>query len=376
MEEEIRANLTRAKRIVVKVGTSCLTYANGKLNLNYIERIVRELADLKNQSRDVLLVSSGAIGAGIGKLGLSKKPRTIPEKQAVAAVGQGILIQVYEKLFAEYGHTAAQVLLTREDLINRQRYINSRNTLTTLLKLGVIPVINENDTVAVEEIEFGDNDNLSALVASLVDADLLVNLSDIDGLYTSNPRVNSGAQLISCVERISPEIQCLAEKTDTSLGTGGMKTKLMAAKIAVNTGVSMVIANGQKPGIIHDILNGKKVGTLFPPQPKAMHSRKRWIAFGPTIKGTIVIDEGARDALLNKGKSLLPSGIIQVKGDFEREDIVSVIDEDCNEIARGLVNYCAKDLSKIKGVKTRDIVELLGEIGESEVIHRDNLVIL
>lgn len=376
MEEKIRKHITKAKRIVIKVGTSCLTYENGKLNLNYIERIVRELSDLKNQSREVLLVSSGAIGAGMGKLGMNKKPKTMPEKQAVAAVGQGMLIQVYEKLFSEYGHTAAQVLLTREDLINRQRYVNSRNTLTTLLKLGVIPVINENDTVAVEEIEFGDNDNLSALVASLVDAELLINLSDIDGLYTGDPRCNPDARLISMVENLTPEIQCLAEKTESVFGTGGMKTKLMAAKIAINTGVNMVIANGQKVGVIHEILDGKKVGTLFPPQAKALHSRKRWIAFGPTIKGTLLVDKGAIDALLEKGKSLLPSGIQEVKGDFERGDIVSVMDERGMELARGLVNYSSAELCRIKGFKTSDIMELLGDDGVSEAIHRDNLVII
>lgn len=376
MEEEARNLLTKAQTVVVKVGTSTLTYSNGKLNLNYIERIVRELADLKNQSKNVILVSSGAIGAGIGKLGLKKKPKTIPEKQAVAAVGQGMLIQVYEKLFGEYGHTVAQVLLTREDIINRKRYINSQNTLSALLKLGVIPIINENDTVAVEEIEFGDNDNLSALVASLINADLLINLSDIEGFYTSNPHINPEAELITFVEKITPDIENLASKTDSSLGTGGMKTKLQAAKIAINAGVSLVIASGQKQGIINKITRGEVTGTLFPAQAKALHSRKRWIAFCPTIQGSITVDKGAQKAVVTEGRSLLPSGILWVDGNFERGDTVRVLDEKGNEFARGLVNYSAKDLLKIKGERTKEIYNILGDESESEAIHRDNLVII
>jgi len=376
LEEEARNLLTKAQTVVVKVGTSTLTYSNGKLNLNYIERIVRELADLKNQSKNVILVSSGAIGAGIGKLGLKKKPKTIPEKQAVAAVGQGMLIQVYEKLFGEYGHTVAQVLLTREDIINRKRYINSQNTLSALLKLGVIPIINENDTVAVEEIEFGDNDNLSALVASLINADLLINLSDIEGFYTSNPHINPEAELITFVEKITPDIENLASKTDSSLGTGGMKTKLQAAKIAINAGVSLVIASGQKQGIINKITRGEVTGTLFPAQAKALHSRKRWIAFCPTIQGSITVDKGAQKAVVTEGRSLLPSGILWVDGNFERGDTVRVLDEKGNEFARGLVNYSAKDLLKIKGERTKEIYNILGDESESEAIHRDNLVII
>lgn len=376
MEEEARKQLKDAKKIVIKVGTSTLTYPSGKLNLHYIERIVRELADLKNQGKDVMLVSSGAIGAGIGKLGLKRKPKTIPKKQATAAVGQGMLIQVYGKIFAEYGHIVAQILLTRDDLINRQRYINSRNTLTTLLKLGVIPIINENDTVAVEEIEFGDNDNLSALVAGLINADLLINLSDINGLYTSNPHVNSDAQLISYVERITPEIENLAEQTGSSLGTGGMKTKLNSAKIAVNSGVSLVIANGQKPGIIHKIINGEKVGTLIPSHRKQLHSRKKWIAYGLTIQGSILVDKGAMEAVVKDGKSLLPSGILQIRGNFHSGDTVCVLDEKGIEFARGLVNYSSRDLERIKGLKTHEIPGVLGEEGQNEVIHRDNLVLL
>lgn len=376
MEEAFRRKLKKAKKILVKVGTSTLTYPSGKLNLNYIERIVRELADLKNQGKEVLLVSSGAIGAGMGKLGLKKKPKTTPEKQAIAAVGQGMLIQVYEKVFAEYGHTVAQLLLIRDDLVNRKRYVNARNTLTTLLKFGVIPIINENDTVSVDEIEFGDNDNLSALVASLIDVDLLINLSDIDGLYTANPHTDSGAELITFVPDINGEIENLATSTCGSLGTGGMKAKLQAAKIAVCSGVAMVIANGQTTGIIHNILSGEKVGTLFLPKEKPMHSRKRWIAFGLTVQGTLCVDSGAKKAVVRDGKSLLPSGILKVEGCFERGETVCIADEDGIVFARGLINYPSRDLIKIKGLRSYEILEVLGEKGVSEVIHRDNLVII
>ena len=376
MEETFRKRLKKAKNILVKVGTSTLTYPSGKLNLNYIERIVRELADLKNQGKEVVLVSSGAIGAGLGKLGFKKKPKTTPEKQAIAAVGQGILIQVYEKVFSEYGHTVAQLLLTRDDLVNRQRYVNARNTLTTLLKFGVIPIINENDTVSVDEIEFGDNDNLSALVASLIDVDLLINLSDIDGLYTANPHKDSDAELITFVPDINGEIENLATSTCGTLGTGGMRAKLQAAKISVCSGVPMVIANGQKPGVIHDIISGKKVGTLFLPKEKPMHSRKRWIAFGLTVQGTLCVDSGAKKAVVRDGKSLLPSGVLEVEGSFERGETVCIADEDGIVFARGLVNYPSRDLIKIKGLRSSNILEVLGKKGESEVVHRDNLVII
>ncbi|UNC92396.1 glutamate 5-kinase [Candidatus Contubernalis alkaliaceticus] len=376
MEEAYRKRLRNVKNVLIKVGTSTLTYPSGKLNLNYIERIVRELADLKNQGKEVLLVSSGAIGAGLGKLGFKRRPKTTPEKQAIAAVGQGMLIQVYEKIFSEYGHTVAQLLLTRDDLVNRQRYINARNTLITLLKYGVVPIINENDTVSVDEIEFGDNDNLSALVASLIDVDLLINLSDIDGLYTSNPHTDSEAKLVTYVPEITAEIENLAQSTCGSLGTGGMKAKLQAANIAVCSGVPMVIANGQKPGIIHDIICGERIGTLFLPKEKPMHSRKRWIAFGLTVQGTLTVDSGAKIAVVRDGKSLLPSGINYVEGNFERGETVCIADEDGIVFARGLVNYPSSDLIKIMGLKSSEISKVLRENGVSEVIHRDNLVII
>ncbi|HHX77473.1 MAG TPA: glutamate 5-kinase [Firmicutes bacterium] len=375
VEEEARARLKEAETIVVKIGTSTLTHANGNLNLIFIERLVREIADLKNQGKKMLLVSSGAIGAGMGRLGLDRKPKTIPEKQALAAIGQGILIHVYEKIFAEYGQIAAQILLTRDDLFFRKRYVNSCNTLISLLKCGAIPIINENDTVAVEEIEFGDNDNLSVLVAGLVNADLLINLSDIDGLYTTDPNCNPSAELITYVEEITPAIEGLAAASGGHLGTGGMATKINAAKIAINSGFSLVIANGRKPGIIADILAGKRVGTLFPPRSRTLHGRKKWIAFASTIQGRLIIDRGAEAAIRDDGKSLLPSGIIKAEGDFEKGDTVSIVDLDGQELARGIANYSSKEIETIKGLKTKDIERLLGKC-DSEAVHRDNLVVL
>ncbi len=375
MEEEARARLKEAETIVVKVGTSTLTYANGDLNLNFIERIVREIADLKNQDKKMILVSSGAIGAGMGKLGLGRKPKTIPEKQALAAIGQGILIQVYEKIFAAYGQIAAQVLLTRDDLFFRKRYVNSCNTLVTLLRFGTVPIINENDTVAVEEIEFGDNDSLSVLVAGLVNADLLINLSDIDGLYTADPNCDAAAELITYVEEITPVIEGLAAESGGLLGTGGMATKIHAAKIAINSGFSLVIANGRKEGIMADIVAGKRVGTLFPPRSRTLQGRKKWIAFASTIQGKLIIDRGAEAAIKADGKSLLPSGIIRAEGDFEKGDTVSIVDLDGRELARGITNYSFREIEVIKGLKTKDISLLLGKC-DSEAVHRDNLVIL
>ncbi len=371
---ERRMGLREAKTVVVKVGTRILTHETGKLNFRVMEKIVRELADLKNQGKDVLFVSSGAVGAGIGRLGLSRKPQSTREKQAVAAVGQGLLIQMYEKLFSEYGLIVAQVLLTRDDFNDRKRYLNSRNTLKTLLEFGVVPVINENDTVAVEEIEFGDNDSLSALVASVIDADLLVLLTDIDGLYSGNPREDKNACLISIVDGITPEIKKMAGKASEMLGTGGMVTKVAAAEIAMNSGIPMVIANGRMPDVLQRILDGEPVGTLFCAREKCLDGRKRWIAYGQSPHGLLVVDRGAKKALVEDGKSLLPSGIIDVQGDFEQGDMVAIRDQDGNELARGLVNYTAGELRVIKGMRTEKASEALHKPC-GEAVHRNNMVV-
>lgn len=376
MVEERKRYLKQVKRVVVKVGSSTLTHSSGRLNLQRMEALVRQLADLHNRGLQVILVTSGAVGAGIGKLGLKRRPRTIPEKQAAAAVGQGILLHMYEKLFAEYGQTVAQILLTREDVAHRSRFLNARNALFTLLELEVIPIINENDAVAVEEIKFGDNDTLSALVASLVEADLLILLSDIAGLYEADPRSQPDARLLNWVAEITPEIEAMAGGAGTQLGTGGMATKIQAAKIAVSSGTAMVIADGSRPGVIQDILAGEEVGTWFKPQDHPLQARKRWIAFSPGVKGRLVVDDGAVRALVKGRKSLLASGLLAVEGSFSEGQVVTVVDREGREIARGLVNYSATELEQIKGLKTEAIERLLGHKNYDEVIHRDNLVVL
>jgi len=374
MAEKDLGFLKETQRLVVKVGSSTLTYPTGKLNLYQLERLVRELADLKHQGLEIILVTSGAVGAGMGKLGLEERPKTIPEKQALASIGQGILMHMYEKFFSEYGETVAQVLLTREDLTNRGRYLNARNTLLTLLRLGVIPIVNENDTVVFEEIKFGDNDTLAALVAGLVDADLLVLLSDIDGLYTADPRQDSTAQLIKVVEELTPEITKQAGGSGTKLGTGGMMTKLQAAKIASNSGIPMMVTNGSREGVMREIIRGVNPGTLFIPRDHRINTRKTWIAFASKINGRLYVDSGAEKALVEKGKSLLPSGIIKVEGNFKRACVVSIMGQS-EEIARGIVNYAASEINKIMGCQSKDITEILGHKDYDEVIHRDNLTL-
>lgn len=371
-----RETLGEAKRIVVKLGTSTLTHATGKLNFWRIEKLIRSISDLQNQGRQMILVTSGAVGAGMEKLGLTEKPRTIPEKQAAAAVGQGVLMQVYEKIFSEYGQTVAQVLLTSEVSVVRSRYANSRNTLLTLLDKGVIPIINENDAVAIDELKIGDNDRLSAMVASIVEADLLIILSDVDGVYTDNPMKNPKAKLISEIADITPEIEALSGETGSKTGTGGMATKIQAAKIAVSSGVAMVIANSAREEIIRHILTGTFKGTFFSSRENRLQIRKRWLAFGARLCGSITVDEGCAEALLADGSSLLPTGILLVDGNFEEGNTIQIKTEAGREIARGIANYSSEEIAKIKGCHTQEICECLGYKTYDEVIHRDNLVLL
>ncbi len=368
-----RKDLTKFNRLVVKVGSSSVAYNNGRPNLSSLESLVRELSDLHNRGMEVILVTSGAIGIGLNRLGFSRPPKNIPEKQAAAAVGQGLLMHIYEKLFAEYGVTVAQVLLTREDFSNRQRFLNARNTLYTLLGLGVIPIINENDTVAVDEIRLGDNDNLAALVGGLADAEVLVLLSDVDGLYSGDPRSVADARLIPEVWEITEEMEKFAGGAGSSLGTGGMSTKLQAARIAMHSGFVMVLASASEKDVVRRIMAGEGIGTVFWPQGK-LENKKRWIAYGSAVQGRIVVDEGAAKALLHNGKSLLPSGITGVEGGFEVGNTVSVVDPQGREIARGIVNYAARDIERIKGIHSREIKEILGHQDYDEVIHRNNLV--
>lgn len=372
---ENERNFRAFKRIVVKVGSSSVAHATGKPNLFQIETLVRQLADLYNQGKEVLLVTSGAIGTGAGKLGLTRRPKTIPEKQAAAAVGQGMLMHIYEKIFAEYGVTVGQVLLTRADFADRRRFLNARNALHALLQFGVIPVINENDTVAVDEIKLGDNDSLSALVAGLVDAEMLILLSDIEGLFTADPRKDPDAALIRDVEEITPEIESLAGGAGSKLGTGGMATKLQAARIAMHSGVVTVIASSGEKDIIRRIISGEETGTVFWPSANKLENKKRWIAYSSAVCGKIFIDEGAARALSRQGKSLLPSGITGVEGSFEMGNTVSIIAPGGREIGRGIVYYSSDEIDKIKGAQTKDIARILGHKDYDEVVHRNNLVL-
>lgn len=367
--------LQKARRLVVKVGTSSLTYETGKLSLTRMEKLVRDLSDILNQGREVILVSSGAVGAGMGKLGLTRSPKTIPEKQAAAAVGQGVLMHIYEKFFAEYSQTVAQVLLTRADLVDRHRYLNARNALNTLLGMGVIPIVNENDTVATEGLKFGDNDTLSAMVAGLVDAEVLIILSDIDGLYTANPREDPRAVLLPVVEEITPEIESSAGGRGSTLAQGGMVTKIQAARIAASSGIFMLVANSEEPQAVRRILEGEPLGTLFLPAGRKLDARHRWIAYGSPVQGDLLVDQGAVEALTNRGKSLLPSGVIGVEGTFEAGYVVRVLAPDRQEIARGITNYSSGALEKIKGRRTSEILGVLGYKDFDEVIHRNNLTV-
>lgn len=368
--------ITKARRIVVKIGSSLVASRGSGLRPDRIDRLAEDLSAVKAGGREIVLVSSGAIISGIQKLGLKTYPKSLPIKQAAAAVGQSRLMWAYEKGFERLGQKVAQVLLTHQDLADRRRFLNSRHTLTTLLGFGVIPIINENDTVAVEEIRFGDNDSLAAQVAHLVDADLLVILSDVDGLFTEDPRRSPGASLIPLVSEITRDIERRAGTARSFEGTGGMATKIQAAKKVAEYGVATLIMNGETAGLLPAVFRGTAAGTLFLPRDRRLTSRKHWIAFTLRAKGQVTVDEGAVEALVRRGKSLLPSGIILVGGAFDPGDAVACLDRDGKEFAKGLVNFSSEILDRIKGLKTVDIRKTLGLQEYEEVIHRDNLVIL
>jgi glutamate 5-kinase len=364
----------QAKRIVVKVGSGVLTEDNG-LNLRAIRSISRQVSWLIDRGIEVILVSSGAMASGIKKIGLPRRPDEIPKRQAAAAVGQAGLIMEYEKSFARYKKKVAQMLLTSDGLANRKRYLNARNTLYTLLSWGVVPIINENDTVAVEEIKFGDNDNLAAMITLLMDADILVSLTDIDGLYTKDPRSNPDAVFIPVVSDIRRNIEKFASDIPGALGTGGMLGKIRAAKKVSASGIPMVIAKGEKPNILKRLFSGEEHGTFFVPKKEKLPSRKCWIAFTLKPRGVIIIDEGAAKAILKKGKSLLPSGIVSVNGEFSVGEAVEFTKGGNEVLGVGLVNYSAADIRKIMGLNSGKIKACLGYKPYDEVIHRDNLVI-
>ena len=366
---------TRARRIVVKVGTGVLSKGDLRLHRPTMAALAGELSDLRAGGREVVLVSSGAILAGMAALGFARRPQQIPLKQAAAAVGQSHLMRAYEEAFQPHGQRVAQVLLTREDLRHRSRYLNARNTLFALLRLRVIPIINENDTVAVDEIRFGDNDTLSALVAHVAEADLLVILTDTDGVYTADPRRHPDATLIPVVGAEVRGAFC-ADEGASPTGSGGMSSKLAAARQAAQAGVPTVVANGFVQGILGRILAGEEVGTLFLHRALPMRGRKRWLAFASVPRGAIAVDAGAREALLKGGKSLLASGIRATRGTFKGGDPVSILGPDRAEFARGLTNYGREDVERIKGLRSGEIEAALGSKPFDEVIHRDNLAIL
>ncbi len=367
------------KTLVVKIGTNLLS-GKRAFDGRVMEERVKELCLLKHEfGLNLLLVSSGAVGCGMRELGLTERPGSLPQKQAVAAVGQATLMHNYETLFKTYGKglSTAQILLTLADLDKRETYLNVRNTLNAIFDMKkVVPIINENDSTAVEELRFSDNDTLAARIAAKINASLLIILTDVDGLYDRNPARESGAKLVWVVEEITPEILASAGGAGSVASTGGMLTKLEAAKIACAAGVPVVIANGQRPNILHGILEGSAPHTAFAPARTALSHRKRWIAFGRAARGVLKIDGGAHNALVNKGKSLLAAGVVSVSGEFSPGDAVRICDAEGNDLARGLVNFSSGDLRRIQGRKSKEIALILGHRDFDEVVHRDNMVLV
>ena len=369
--------LKKVSRIVIKIGSGVLTTPDRSgLDDTVIEEITRQVSTLHKSGHETILVSSGAIAAGVKELNLKKTPVDIPHKQAAAAIGQSRLIGKYERHFKREGLNVAQILLTHDDLSNRIRYLNAKNTILTILSYKVIPIINENDTVAVDEIKFGDNDTLSAMVANLIEADLLIILSDVKGLYSADPKLDPTAELIPVVEKITNEIEVMAGDSRSATGVGGMVTKIQAAKRLSHSGIPTVIVDGKVNGIIEAVIKGEEVGTLFLPEEDKLGSKKYWIAYTLKSKGKVRVDNGAKNVLIADGKSLLPSGILEIEGKFKSGDMVSCIDSRNREFARGLVNYSSNELKKIKGKRSSEIEEILGYKMVDEAIHRDNLVIL
>lgn len=363
------------KRLVIKIGSNIIASAKEGLNIRRLSAITKDISALVDRGFEPVIVSSGAVAAGLRKLGLKEKPKDIRLKQASAAIGQSSLMWAYEHSLARYGKKVAQVLLTRDDIADRIRYINAKNTLLTLISHGIIPVINENDPIAIDEIKFGDNDLLAALVAGLVEAGMLIILSDVDGLYTKDPKYKD-AKLIETVEEVTPEIEDMAGKSTSIVGTGGMYSKVLSAKQANSYGIPVVIINGKRDGLIQRVIDGERIGTYFKPAEVKMPSRKGWIAYGIKSKGALYLDDGAVHAIITKGKSLLPSGILRVVGEFKTGDAVSCLNNEGKKIAKGLTNYSSQEIELIRGKKTSEIEKILGYKYSDEVIHRDNLVVL
>ena len=368
--------LARAETVVVKVGTNVLADARGHLDIERIRALVGQVARAKAAGRRVALVTSGAIGAGVGRLKLPGRPADLAHLQACAAVGQSALMQLYEEEFARHGLHSAQLLLTADDFDNRPRYLNVRNTIATLFEYACVPVVNENDTVSVAEIRFGDNDQLAAMVANLLQAPLLVLLTNVDGLYSADPRSDSSATLLATVAEIDPGVTELAGATKSALGSGGMRSKLRAARLATESGCAVVVANGSLDGVLDRVLGGEELGTLFLPRGTGLAAWKRWLGYTAQPKGELTLDAGAVAAVTRQGKSLLPVGVTQVRGDFAKGDVVSLIDEASREVARGLTNYSAAEAVRAAGRKSDDLAAVLGAVPYAELVHRDNLVAL
>ena len=367
--------LKPTRRIVAKVGSALVTNGGVGIDRSAIARWAADVAALRARGVDVIFVSSGAVAEGMARLGWTLRPKAMPELQAAAAVGQMGLVNVYEQAFAAHGLHTAQVLLTHEDLADRKRYLNARSTITALLKHNVIPIINENDTVTTDEIRFGDNDTLGALVANLIDAQVLVLLTDQQGLYTADPRRNPNAKFISVGRADDTQFEAMAGGTGTGISRGGMLTKILAARRAANTGIHTVIASGHEATVLYRLLGGEAVGTLLYAPEASLAKRKSWLADHLQLRGKVTLDAGATKALLHGGKSLLPIGVIAVTGEFERGDAVGCIDESGRELARGLANYSANETLRIMRKPSSEIESVLGYVDEDELIHRDNLVV-
>lgn len=375
-KDRVKQWLAKVERVVVKVGTNLIDGQKG-FNLPMLAGLVSDLADLRSQGKQVILVTSGAVGAGRRLIGTMRGyPKSMPERQACAALGQAQLMNLYQELFSHYGCKVAQVLLTEDAVTDRERYVNARNTLEKLLEWGVLPIINENDTVATDELKFGDNDRLSALVASKVHAQLLILLTDVDGLYDKPPQSGKGT-LIEFVEHLSPEIESAAGQKGSNYSIGGMRAKIAAVEITMRNGILATIANGNRLGIVHSLIRGDAPATWFLPSGKPLSSKKAWLAASRrACEGKVLVDTGAQEALLKLGKSLLPIGVTEVRGCFRSGDTVSICDCNGKEMARGLVNFDHDELSAIAGRKTQEVRTKLGQDRPLEVVHRDNLVVL
>jgi glutamate 5-kinase len=366
----------RADLVVVKVGTNVLADRGGALDRGRMRALSDQLAGLRAGGRRAALVSSGAIAAGVGRLGLGKRPTDLPHLQACAAVGQCALMQAYQECLAPHGVNAAQILLTASDFDHRVRYLNARHTILTLFEYGCLPVINENDTVSVAEIKFGDNDHLAAMVANLLQAPLLVMLTNVDGLFTADPREDPSARLVPTVPHIDKSVTEMAGATKSTLGTGGMRSKLRAARLATAAGGAVIMANGAIDGVLDAVFAGRDLGTLFLPHREALSARRRWLGLTARPQGSLRLDDGARRAVERDGRSLLPVGVVAVDGTFGKGDVISLCGGDGIEFARGLTNYSSADAERIRGLSTDQIARAVGKVPYVEIVHRDNLAVV